>query len=82
MLLSGNRQVELSYRVKLGRQRLRKKIQWEVGTEKSRSVEGRGRVQLLATRQAQVGLQPSSGLTDSNSHAAGTTAGPTCGEAG
>lgn len=41
MLLSGNQQVELSYRVKLGRQRLRKKIQWEVGTEKSRSVEGR-----------------------------------------
>lgn len=78
MLLSGNRQV------KLGRQRLREKIPWEVGTEKSGGVEGRERVQLPSTRQVQVGLQLSLSLTDSNSHsswAAGTTAGSTCGEA-
>lgn len=82
MLLSGNGWVKLSYGVKLGRQRLREKIQWEVGTEKSGNVEGREWVQLPSTRQAQVGLQLSSSLTDGNSHASCRhQVGPTRGEA-
>lgn len=51
MLLSGSQRVKLSYEVKLGRQRLREKIQLDVGTEKRGRVDGREWVQLPGKRR-------------------------------